>query len=115
MATNPMDAELLGTGHSRPAIQVNFKRILARAMSAWYLVVLSVLTMLACAFAYNRYAQRQFTVTASIIVREGTENAAAEFLYKSNPLVNPYRNFYNELYIMRSYPLLQGVVEQLNF
>lgn len=56
-----------------------------------------------------------YTVSSTIIVREGTENAAAEFLYKSNPLVNPYRNFYNELYIMRSYPLLQQVVEQLNF
>lgn len=104
-----------GEPSAKPAVQVNFKRILARAISLWYLIVLSVLLCLAGAYAYNRYAQRMYTVSASIIVREGTENAAAEFLYKSNPLVNPYRNFYNELYIMRSYPLLQGVVEQLNF
>ena len=94
---------------------INFRRILGHALHYWYLVVLSVLIALSIAFIVNRYATRIYTVSASIIVREGTENAAAEFLYKSNPLVNPYRNFFNELYIMRSYPLLQEVVESLNY
>lgn len=96
-------------------LPVSIKRIFARAVRFWYLITLSVITALVIAFLINRYSNRIYPVTASIIVREGTENAAAEFLYKSNPLVNPYRNFYNELYIMRSYPLLQEVVEELNF
>lgn len=96
-------------------IPVNFKRILDRAIRYWYLIALSLLAAFSIAFIINRYATRMYTVSASIIVREGNENAGAEFLYKNNPLVNPYRNYYNELYIMRSYPLLQQVVEQLNF
>ncbi|MGE0588541.1 MAG: polysaccharide biosynthesis tyrosine autokinase [Cyclobacteriaceae bacterium] len=96
-------------------LTVNFKRIFSNTVAYWYLVLLSLLVALGVAFVVNRYATRIFNVSASIIVREGNENAGAEFLYKNNPLVNPYRNFYNELYIMRSYPLLQQVVESLNF
>ncbi|MCB0490727.1 MAG: AAA family ATPase, partial [Cyclobacteriaceae bacterium] len=70
---------------------------------------------LAIAYLINRYTTKIYTVTASILVREGDENAAAEFLYKSNPLINPYRNFYNELYIMKSYPLMEQVIDELNF
>jgi uncharacterized protein involved in exopolysaccharide biosynthesis len=103
-----------GSGQTS-TVPVSFKRILSLALGYWYLILLSVLTAVTVAFLINRYTTRVYTVSASIIVREGTENAAAEFLYKSNPLVNPYRNFYNELYIMRSYPLLQQVVEQLGF
>jgi len=32
-----------------------------------------------------------------------------------NALVNPYRNYLNEPYIIRSYPLIEKVVEELNF
>lgn len=100
---------------TKSAPPINIKRVLTRAIKFWYLLVLSVLIGLSLAYFINRYTTPVYTVSASIIVREGLENAGAEFLYKSNPLVTPYRNFYNELYIMRSYPLLQEVIEQLNF
>ncbi len=35
-------------------------------------------------------------------------------LYK-NALIDPYRNYLNELYIIKSYPLIQRVLEDLNF
>ncbi|MGC3947701.1 MAG: polysaccharide biosynthesis tyrosine autokinase [Chryseolinea sp.] len=66
------------------------------------------------AYIVNRYTTRIFPVKASIIIRESDENAGAKFLY-DNALINPYRNFFNELYIMKSYPLLQEVVEELGF
>ena len=51
----------------------------------------------------------------SLIIKEGQETGgSAEILY-NNPLVNPYRNFFNELYILKSYPLIEDVVEELNF
>jgi capsular exopolysaccharide synthesis family protein len=99
----------------RAGILVNPKRVFSLALQYWYVVALCIAMSVVIAFLINRYTTRIYSVSASIIVREGTENAAAEFLYKNNPLVNPYRNFYNELYIMRSYPLLQEVIESLNF
>lgn len=66
------------------------------------------------AFLLNRYSPRIFPVKASIIIKENEENAGAKFLY-DNTLINPYRNFLNEIYIMKSYPLLQEVIEDLGF
>ncbi|HNC29472.1 MAG TPA: capsular biosynthesis protein, partial [Cyclobacteriaceae bacterium] len=58
---------------------------------------------------------RIYPVTSSIIIRESEERTDARLLYKDNPLANPYRNFFNEPYILKSYPLIQGVIEDLNF
>src|SRR5690606_19468651 len=95
-------------------ISIDPKRVLFRALRLWYVVVLSVITGLVIAFLINRYTTRIYPVTASIIIREPAENTDARFLY-NNPLVNQYRNYYNEPYIIRSYPLIQGVIESLNF
>jgi len=63
----------------------------------------------------NRYSNRIYPVSMSIIIQESEETGArAEILY-NNPLINPYRNFFNELYILKSYPLIQEVVEDLSF
>jgi capsular exopolysaccharide synthesis family protein len=93
---------------------IDYKRVLFRALRLWYIVVLSLLVALTIAFLINRYTTKIYPVTASIIIREPAENTDARFLY-NNPLVNSYRNYYNEPYIIRSYPLIQGVVESLNF
>jgi capsular exopolysaccharide synthesis family protein len=93
---------------------VNFKRILGRIVQFWYLVLISLLVGVSVAYIINRYTTKIFPVKASIIIRESEENAGAKFLY-DNALINPYRNFFNEIYIMKSYPLLQEVVEALGF
>jgi capsular exopolysaccharide synthesis family protein len=95
-------------------VSIDYRRILFHAFRFWYLVLLSLLTGLVSAYMINRYATRIYPVTASMIIRESAENADAKFLY-NNPLVNTYRNYFNEIYIIRSYPLITSVVEDLNF
>jgi capsular exopolysaccharide synthesis family protein len=95
-------------------MQINMKRILARAIRFWYLIALSLLVAMLTAYLINRYSQRIYPVKAAIIIKENDENVGAKFLY-DNELLNPYRNFYNEIYIMKSYPLLQEVLESLGF
>ncbi len=75
-------------------------------------MVTSLAIALAMAYLVNRYTTSIYPVSASIIIRENDENAGAKFLY-SNALINPYRNYFNEFFIMRSYPLMQQVVEDL--
>lgn len=96
------------------SIQLNPKRVAARIFRYWYIVLLSLLTALGIAYAVNRYSERIYPVRASIIIKENYENVGAKFLY-NNELINPYRNFYNELYIMKSFPLLQEVMLDLDF
>lgn len=103
-----------GTAQSDSGVQINVKRILSHILHLWYVVVLGLLSGLSIAYIVNRYSTKIYPVKASIIIRESEENAGAKFLY-DNSLINPYRNFFNEIYIMRSYPLLQEVVEALGF
>jgi hypothetical protein len=42
------------------------------------------------------------------------EASGAEFIYK-NVLIDQYRNYLNEPYVIRSYPLIEQVVKNLNF
>ena len=66
--------------------------------------MLSLLIALTIAFLRNRYAVRIYPVTASIIIKETEEAGGGELLY-TNALIDPYKNYLNELYILRSYPL----------
>ena len=99
---------------SHQGFTLDFKRVLSRAIRFWYVVVIMFIVALIIAFYQNRYTQKVFPVSASIIIREMQETGGAELLYK-NSLIDPYRNYLNEPYIIRSYPLIEKVVEHLNF
>lgn len=90
------------------------KRVLARAIRFWYVIVFFLGAALAIAFYTNRYTERVYPVTSSILIREVQETGGAELLYK-NALIDPYRNYLNEPYIIRSQPLVEKVVRDLNF
>ena len=93
---------------------IDFKRVLARAIRFWYVILISLGIAIVVAFYNNRYTQRVYPITASILIREVQETGGAELLYK-NSLIDPYRNYLNEPYIIRSYPLIEKVVRDLNF
>lgn len=93
---------------------LDFKRVLARAIRFWYVVVIFLASALFIAFYKNRYTERVYPVTASIIIREMQEIGGAELLYK-NVLVDQYRNYLNEPYIIKSLPLIERVIRNLNF
>lgn len=73
----------------------------------------SLIVSFSIAFYKNRYTQRIYPISASIIVREKEETSGAELLY-NNALINQYRNYLNEPYILRSYPIVTRAVEELN-
>lgn len=93
---------------------LDFKRVLARAIRFWYVVVAVFGLTMATAIYQTRYSERVYPVTASIMIRETQETGGAELLYK-NALIDPYRNYLNEPYIIRSFPLLEEVVRSNHF
>ncbi|MBL7849473.1 MAG: polysaccharide biosynthesis tyrosine autokinase [Cyclobacteriaceae bacterium] len=97
-----------------PGFTLDFKRVLARALRFWYVVVIFFGATMATAVYQTRYSERVYPVTASIMIRETQETGGAELLYK-NALIDPYRNYLNEPYIIRSYPLIEEVVRTNHF
>ena len=77
-------------------------------------MVLSFVASLVTAYLINRYATPIYPITASVLISEKEDIGAAEILY-NNPLINPYKNYLNETYIIRSFPLVGSVVSKLNF
>lgn len=111
MADNFFESESQTTSSG---VTLDFKRVFARAIRFWYLIVLSLGAALVISFYKTRYAQRVYSINASIIIRETQEVGGAEFIYK-NALIDQYRNYLNEPYIIRSYPLMEKAVRNLNF
>jgi capsular exopolysaccharide synthesis family protein len=105
---SPFDRE------SQSGLTIDFKRILSLALRYWYLIVTSLLITLAVAFIRNRYATRIYPVNASILIKETEETGGAELLYK-NALIDPYKNYLNEIYILLSTPIVERVIQDLNF
>lgn len=79
------------------------------------MIILSLGLSLFVAFYKTRYSQKVFPVSASMMIREMQETNGAELLYKNSPLIDPYRNYLNEPFIIRSYPLIEKVVRDHNF
>jgi capsular exopolysaccharide synthesis family protein len=99
---------------AQSGFNLDFKRVLSRAIRFWYVIVLFLVASFAFAFYQNRYTHSVYSISASMLIREGQEKAGAELLYKSG-LVSPYRNYLNEPYIIRSYPVIEKVIRDLNF
>lgn len=93
---------------------IDLKRIGYQALRFWYIVVLSVVIAMTVAWLRNRYATRIYPVTASIIIQEKEETSEGKLLY-NNPIVSGFRNYLNELYLMRSYPMVERTISSLHF
>lgn len=93
-------------------IHVSPIRILSNLLRFWYVILASILIALGIAWAINRYTIKVYTMRAEIMIRETNEATGVELLY-NNPLVNPYRNYYNEEYKIKSYPVIEKVVQNL--
>ena len=77
------DPSLFEQQASQPAtggIQLNFKRVLGRALRYWYIIVAALAISLTIAYLVNRYSTPIYTVQASILIKENEENVGAKLL-----------------------------------
>lgn len=110
-----LDSEIFGSPTPSSSSLVDYRRILFRAIQYWYVMLMCILAAMSIAFLINRYTTKIYNVEASIIIKESQENNIGGQLLYNNALVEPYRNYYNELYIIKSLPLIQSVVDTLGF
>jgi len=94
---------------------IDYRRVSFKIIDNWYWILLFLSVCLSTAFLVNRYATKVYPVTMSIIIKEGQEASGNAGILYNNPLVDPYRNFYNERYLLKAYPLINDVINELNF
>jgi capsular exopolysaccharide synthesis family protein len=114
MIQEPIDAlEKQEIQSKTDGLYINPKRIISDLIRHWYVFIITIIASVAVAYLINRYTVKLYQVRGSILIKEAQEFQGPELLY-NNPLVNEYRNYYNELYILRSFPVIEEVVRDLN-
>ena len=96
-----------------PGPAINPARILDRIIRFWWVFVITLGIGGLIAFLINRYTTKIYPISASILMKESEDASYSRFLYGTN-MLNPERNYSDQFFIMRSYPLIQKVVENLN-
>ncbi|MFN8889449.1 MAG: capsular biosynthesis protein, partial [Cyclobacteriaceae bacterium] len=110
----PLKHQFENSAGTETGFNIDYKRVLYHLYKYWYFVLLFLLLCIALAFVKNRYSTRIYPIKASIIIKETEESSEGKFIL-NNPLVNFYKNYLNELYIVKSYPLIKKTIEVLNF
>lgn len=96
------------------SFSIDYKRVIYQALRFWYLIVLSVVIALTISYVSNRYKVASYAVDASIIIKEGGDMMGGKSIY-SGSFVQLSRNYLNEIYIIKSIPLIERTVHQLKF
>ena len=96
-----------------PGPAINPARVLDRIIRFWWVFVITLGIGGLTAFLINRYTTKIYPISASILMKESEDASYSRFLYGTN-MLNPERNYSDQFFIMRSYPLIQKVVENLN-
>jgi len=82
------------------------------------LFIIGVVAALCFAFIYNRYSVPVYSITSSILIKSGNNqpggmsNTENDFLFTN--IFGGNQNFQNELWILRSYPIVEKTVSNLD-
>jgi tyrosine-protein kinase Etk/Wzc len=95
---------------------LDIKRYLSLFISNWYWFVISVFVAFTLAYGINRYSEKMFTVSSTLLIKEGQNGAGLSFAGNFTPgssLFNNKPNLSNEIGILKSYRLNKRVIDSL--
>lgn len=96
------------------ADQPNLRATLFRYLRAWPWFLLSVALLLGGAYAYLLFQQPVYKVQSSILVKDDKKGLDGDNMLKELDLFAPKKVVENEIEILRSYTLMDRVVESLH-
>jgi tyrosine-protein kinase Etk/Wzc len=91
------------------------RKIIELILKNYKLFIISILFTVSTAFIINRYSVPIYQISSSILIKENKSQEpgnANDFLYTN--LFGKNQNFQNELWIMKSYPVLEKTVRNLD-
>lgn len=95
----------------------DLKQIMLLVLSNYKLFVLCLCVALGLAFAVNHFMTPKYKITSSILIKDGEKKAgsggnAAEYL--NSRLFHNDNNFQNEIWILKSTPVIEQTIQNLN-
>ncbi len=92
----------------------DLKKAIELALRNYKLILFSVLIALGIAYVVNRYSAPRYAISASILIKENTESpGGGQGMndYLNSSLFGKNQNFQNELWILKSLPVLEEAVK----
>jgi len=99
-----------------PSDDIDLMRYVSLFLSNWLWIAAALFLALAIAYVINRYSQRVYSVTSTLMIKEqqtGGAIANMEQIFAGNAY-NPYPNLEDEVAILTSYTLNRRVIEELS-
>jgi len=95
--------------------ETDIKRILGVFTKNYKLFTLFILIALILATLVNRYKTPAFKVSSSILIKENTSQQSASNVndFLNSNMFGRNQNFQNELWVMKSYPIIEETVNNL--
>jgi capsular exopolysaccharide synthesis family protein len=95
---------------------IDFKRYLSLYISNWYWFVIALFIALSIAYAINRWSEKVFTVSSTMLIKDdklsGSAGELGNIFPGSEAFVNQ-QNLNNEIGILKSFKLNLRVIEEL--
>jgi tyrosine-protein kinase Etk/Wzc len=94
-----------------------FREISDLLFKNYRIFILSIIISIGTAFLLNRYSIPTYRVSASILIKANTaqrSNSGSENDFLYNNLFGGNQSFQNELFIMKSYPIIEKTIRNLD-
>ena len=110
------DNKLEGNSSSKFAEEgIDFKNILAKAFSAWRLILVSVIISVIVAFVINRYSSEVYSAKSSIMIASEDESNGMQSLMAVVGNFNPRLEFENQMVVLKSRAMTLRTLHKLDF
>ena len=95
--------------------KVDLKGLLFRYYNHWYYFLVSIILFILIAFAYNRYTTPTYSVSSTLLIRDDNNTQlGAENILEGMELFSGKTNINNEIVLLKSFSLLNQVVNDLS-
>ena len=93
----------------------DFKKISELVLRNYKLFIISLFITLSLAFAISRYSTPKYSIAASILIKEEPQRAGGNMTdYLNSSLLGQDQNFQNELWVIKSTPIVDKTVRNLD-
>jgi capsular exopolysaccharide synthesis family protein len=95
---------------------IDIKRYLSLFISNWYWFIISLFISFTLAYGINRYSEKLFTVSSTLLIKDGQNGGGLSFAENFIPgsnVFNNRQNLNNEIGILKSFRLNKRVIDSL--
>jgi tyrosine-protein kinase Etk/Wzc len=94
----------------------DLKKVSELVLRNYKLFILCIIVSIAIAFLKNRYSVPVYKISASVLIKENTDQARSSGMndFLNSSLFGKNQNFQNELWVFQSLPVFKNTVKKIN-